>query len=489
MGTARPSGGSPARESKPFPKQSEVGELIRKATAGEFEILGELGRGGMATVFLARDVVLGRKVAIKVMSPMLVFGDGMVERFKREARTAAQLNHPNIIPIHAVREKNDLVYFVMKFVEGRSLDSIIKEMGRMPIPMVNAILSQVGVALHHAHRHGVIHRDIKPANIMIDEDGYAVVTDFGVAKVEDVEGLTRTGSAVGTPFYMSPEQCAGEKLTGVSDQYSLGLVGYEMLTGTPPFEAGGIMQIMKAHLYDVPQAVEAIRTDCPRGLANVVMRMLEKEPADRWTSLEEAIRAIGAAPAEQEELLRTQMAELGRSGQRKLPRISTGPQRAVPAAVAPPAPATPAGQARKSEAIRRSEQRLPTRTPTPNRSKPVVRPPEAPTPRAVVGVSLAALVGLVAVGWLAFRPASARPPAGDGGVTVILTVSSDVPGATLSVNEKVIGPLAAGQSVALRPGQHRIRVGAPNCTPWERMVQASRDTLRLGKVALVCRVR
>ena len=160
----------------------------------------------MATVYLAHDIALDRKVAIKVMSPHLLSGEGMAERFKREARTAGSLSHPHIIPIYAVKEAGDLLFFVMKFVEGRPLDGIIREVGAVPFPMAQTIMQQVGSALGYAHRRGIIHRDIKPANIMLDVDGWAMVTDFGIAKVADKEGLTMTGATVGTPSYMSPEQ-------------------------------------------------------------------------------------------------------------------------------------------------------------------------------------------------------------------------------------------------------------------------------------------
>src|SRR5690242_10230803 len=188
-------------------------DVLRHATLGEYEILGELGRGGMATVYLGHDIALDRKVALKVMSPALLSGEGMVERFKREARTAASLSHPNIIPIYAVKESEHVTYFVMKFIEGRGLDSIIKEVGPLPIPMVRTIASQVATALGHAHKRGIVHRDVKPANIMVDADGWAVVTDFGIAKVAETQHLTMTGATVGTPSYMSPEQCSARELT------------------------------------------------------------------------------------------------------------------------------------------------------------------------------------------------------------------------------------------------------------------------------------
>src|SRR3989440_3780626 len=175
-------------------------EALRRATLGEYEILLELGHGGMATVYLGHDLALDRKVAIKVLSPaLLLMGEGMVERFKREARTAAALSHPHIIPIYAVRESDQVLYFVMKHVQGRPLDVVVRDVGPLPIAMTQAILAQVGDALGYAHRHGVIHRDIKSANIMLDEEGWAVVTDFRIAKVVQAQGLTMTGVTVGTP--------------------------------------------------------------------------------------------------------------------------------------------------------------------------------------------------------------------------------------------------------------------------------------------------
>src|SRR5947207_2812723 len=254
---------------RPLPAQHNAQlDALRKATLGEYEVLAELGRGGMATVYLAHDLALDRKVAIKVLAPaLLLMGEGMVERFKREARTAAALSHPHIIPIYAVKESEHVLYFVMKYVQGRALDSIIRDVGTLHIPMVQTILAHTGDALGYAHRHGVIHRDIKSANIMLDEDGWAVVTDFGIAKVVQAEGLTMTGVTVGTPTYMSPEQCATRDVTGASDQYSLGVVAYEMLTGRLPFQANSTMSVMYAHFNERPRPVAELRPDCPPNLA------------------------------------------------------------------------------------------------------------------------------------------------------------------------------------------------------------------------------
>jgi serine/threonine-protein kinase len=290
-------------------------DALRRATLGEYEILAELGRGGMATVYLAHDLPLDRKVAIKVLAPaLLLMGEGMVERFKREARTSAALTHPHIIPIYAVKEGNQVLYFVMKYVQGRPLDAVIRDVGPLPIPMVQAILAHVGDALAYAHRHGVIHRDIKSANIMLDEEGWAVVTDFGIAKVEEAQGLTMTGVTVGTPTYMSPEQCATCEVTGASDQYSLGVVAYEMLTGSLPFRSVSTMSVMYAHFNERPRPVTELRPDCPPNLAAAVMRMLEKEPDERWPTMDDVVAVCGRPSLRHDDPIRSEMITLARAG-------------------------------------------------------------------------------------------------------------------------------------------------------------------------------
>jgi len=318
----------------PDPQAGLIDEL-RRATLGEYEIAGELGRGGMATVFLAHDISLDRKVAIKVMSPALVAsGKGMADRFKREARTAASLSHPHIIPIIAVRQSGRLLFFIMKYVQGRGLDAIVKEHGPLPIKMVQAILSQAGSALDYAHRHGIIHRDIKPANIMLDVEGWAVVTDFGIAKVSESQGLTMTGATIGTPTYMSPEQCAAKEITGSTDQYSLGIAAYELLTGHVPFDADSVMSLMWQHFHEPPPPILERRPDCPPEVAAAIERMLGKKPADRWATLEEAVEAIGTPPLN--DPVRQQMKALARGG-----AISDAAQRATPVSPVPPHMTTP----------------------------------------------------------------------------------------------------------------------------------------------------
>lgn len=306
-------------------------ETLRQATLGDYEILRQIGSGGMARVFLAHDIALDRKVAIKVLLPGLAITAGTVERFKREARTAASLSHPHIIPIYVVRETQDLLYFVMQFVEGRPLEGILGDIGKLPIDIAIAVLSQVSSALHFAHRQGVIHRDVKPGNILIDNEGWAVVTDFGIAKVREAVGLTLTGSTIGTPAYMSPEQCSAGLVTGASDQYSLGVVAFEMITGRPPFVDGSVTDIMRAHVEVPPPPLAELRPDSPPAISAAIERMLAKDPEDRFPSLGAVAEALGAPPVSSEGGVRTAMREMARSGGYPLPHPVT-PNSPVPLA-------------------------------------------------------------------------------------------------------------------------------------------------------------
>ncbi len=302
---------------------------LRAATLGEFEIQRELGRGGMAAVYLAHEIALNRKVAIKVMAPGLFMGEGMVERFRHEAVTVANLGHPNIITIHAVREFEDLYFLVMKFVNGRTLDSIILDSGPLPIPQVRAIMFQIGSALNYAHRQGVVHRDIKPANILIDDDGNAVVTDFGIAKVTQSQGHTQTGSLIGTPAFMSPEQCRSGAITPASDQYSLGIVAFELLTGIPPF-SGATFDVMQAHIERRLPSIQDLRPDCPVELERAIRRMCEKDPARRFPTMAQALVAMGAAPLAEEDPHRSDLATLAVSGEWPAEADSPPPRSPIP---------------------------------------------------------------------------------------------------------------------------------------------------------------
>ena len=214
----------------------ELRALVEKALSASYEIGPELGRGGMGIVYRAKDRRLKRTIAIKVLPPELSYRSEIRSRFLREAETAAQLSHPNIVPIYSVDESAGLVYFVMACVDGVNLARKLHDSGRLPVAETRRILKEVGEALAYAHARGVIHRDIKPDNILLEsETGRAMVTDFGIARAvqEGQEArLTATGVAIGTPAFMSPEQAAGDReIDGRSDLYSLGILGYHMLTG------------------------------------------------------------------------------------------------------------------------------------------------------------------------------------------------------------------------------------------------------------------
>lgn len=464
--------------------QGSLQDALQRATVGEYEVRGELGHGGMASVFLAKDLALDRKVAIKVMSPALFSTAGMVERFKREARTAASLSHPHIIPIFAVRESQEIVYFVMKYVEGRSLESIGHQLGQMPFPLVQAILYQVGSALGYAHRRGVVHRDVKPANIMIDADGWAVVTDFGIAKVAETQGLTQTGATIGTPSYMSPEQCAAkQQLTGASDQYSLGIVAYEMLAGRLPFQAETTVGLLFAHVHETPPPIDDLRPDVPGPIAAAVMRMLAKEPDERWPDIETAVRALGGAPIGHDDPIRAQLVELaGGRAQSPAETIRT-PISPLPVnrAAAPPA----------------------TRTATPQERRPATRtgttpPPARPAPVRGRRSPLLFVLPIVAVAGIAAWWFLGRGPALPQTTVTTAVPTSPVETVKVVQPETVrLGaatpapvPAPAGDSVTPRPaGSPAARGGSaipPTRTP-PRVDRVAENAYRLTEAKAAAR--
>ncbi|HEY9226214.1 MAG TPA: protein kinase, partial [Gemmatimonadaceae bacterium] len=268
-------------------------DRLRAATEDEYTIEGELGRGGMAAVFLARDIALDRRVAIKVMLPDLVDMAGFQDRFVIEARTAAHLDHPGIVTVYAVKQRLGLTFIVMKYIEGRTLDHVLSIRGALDPVVVATIGSRVAEALQFAHSSGVIHRDVKPSNIIIDSHGRPVVTDFGIAKVTTAPSITVVGSTLGTPAYMSPEQCRGLPATVASDQYSLGVMLYELLTGRAPF-SGNLFELLSAHATDAPPPIRAAKPDVDPALEATIMRMLAKESSGRFPSLGEAAKALAS---------------------------------------------------------------------------------------------------------------------------------------------------------------------------------------------------
>jgi serine/threonine-protein kinase len=282
-------------------------ERIRAATANEYEIDRQIGAGGMATVFLARDIALDRPVAIKVMRPELIDVERVQDRFVIEARTAAKLGHPGIVTVYSIKQGAGLLYIVMRYVEGRTVEEILRERFILDPATVVAIIARVADALHFAHGKGIVHRDVKPSNIIIDMAGQPVVTDFGIARVSTAPGITMAGSMLGTPTYMSPEQCRGMPVTPASDQYSLGVMTYQMLTGRTPF-TGEFFELIEAHKNQAPPSLGDLASGLDPMLEQTVMRMLAKDPADRWGSLAEVAQHLvmaNASPREIEQMQAT----------------------------------------------------------------------------------------------------------------------------------------------------------------------------------------
>lgn len=256
----------------------------------EYEILGELGRGASAIVYRARDRELGRDVAIKVIRPKFADDDEAVARLAREARTVAQLQHPNIVTVYAVRRLRDGgLALVMQLVPGRTLRDLLNERRALSFERADRVLRDVAAALAHAHRRGVVHRDVKPENIFIDETtGHALLSDFGVARsLEPDSQLTATGTAIGTPSYMSPEQIDGASLDGRSDLYSLGLVGWEMLTGRRPWEGEGLYSVIYKQKREELQPIDELRPDTPDRLIYLIEGAIRKRSTERWSGAEE----------------------------------------------------------------------------------------------------------------------------------------------------------------------------------------------------------
>ncbi len=292
-GTPVPGWGEP---STPLtPQVQEIFDRLREATAGRYEILSELGRGGMAIVFLGSQKSLDRRIAIKVLLPFLAFDNELVERFLREARTQGKLDHPSIIKVYEVYNEGGLTFFTMPYVGGSSLRMLLERHARPPLATVHRYLCQAADALAYAHRRGVIHRDVKPDNMVIDaERDCAILTDFGIAKaLGAATTLTTPGDLLGTPQYMAPEQGEGKAdLDGRADQYSLGLIGWEMLAGERPFEADSLAELMYKHRFEEPASLDEVRPDTPAPLRAAIMRSIRKDREDRFPTMEQFLATL-----------------------------------------------------------------------------------------------------------------------------------------------------------------------------------------------------
>ncbi len=266
---------------------------LQRIVEGKYKIERMVGKGGMGAVFLAQDLTLDREVAIKVLPPDISQDPKVVQRFQQEAKTAAKLDHTNIIPIYRVESEGGLNYFVMKYIAGTSLEDVLEQKQPLTAEYIERVLWEAACALGHAHQRGIVHRDVKPANIMFDHDGRVMLTDFGISKaLQAASGFTGTGMIIGTPHYMAPEQAKGQQVDGRADQYSMGVVGYRMITGQLPFGGDSVHTILYKHIFEPAPRANSLRQDLPPHLSDAIARALAKEPEQRYPTMEDFATAV-----------------------------------------------------------------------------------------------------------------------------------------------------------------------------------------------------
>lgn len=266
--------------------------LIGKTIANRYEIIEKTGMGGMATVYRAKDLVLNRDVAVKVLKEEFTTDEEFVKRFNTEAQAAASLSHPNIVSIYDVGNEENTYYIVMELIRGKTLKQIITEEGKLPWKWSVNIAIQIASALEMAHKHNIVHRDIKPHNIIITEDGIAKVTDFGIAKAVSNSTITAFGTTIGSVHYFSPEQAKGGYTDAKSDIYSLGVVMYEMLTGRVPFDADTSVSVALKHMQEEPIPPDEVNEDIPKAVNDIILKAMQKEPSARYQTASEMVKDL-----------------------------------------------------------------------------------------------------------------------------------------------------------------------------------------------------
>lgn len=453
---------------------------MRLVLGGEYELERECGRGGMAAVFKAMDVSLRRPVALKVMLPGAAVGGAVAERLRREARRAAALDHPNIVPIYKVGEAGGIHYIVMKFIEGRPLDAIIDGQGALPIAVVVAVLRATASALGYAHESGTVHRDIKSSNILIDQEGRVYVSDFGLARAAEDSKVTPSGAVVGTPSFMSPEQCSGAPVGPQGDQYSLGIVGFHMLAGTAPFEASSVLAVVQHHYFTPAPDLTKIRNDVPDALASIIRRCVEKNPARRFTNTSDLVTALEVLPfhSEDQRTAKDILRRLARGY--RVPIVQTGVLPPLPDARESTATAARSGTwfhprallaIAISTVVLISGAWLGLRTARPG-------PPALPSPAAVIpsppnGADTARLA----------QPAARTPPAQPPSMGRV-RLRAEPPDAVIFIDGQQVG-IGTVFDIKVPAGVRRLRIRAPGSITFDTTFQVTAgNTTRLGLIAL-----
>lgn len=435
-------------------------DQLRTLFGGEIDIERELGRGGMAVVYAGFDTKLQRRVAVKVLLPEIADDRSMADRFLREARTVAALQHPHVVTVYSVRSRDGVDAIVMQFVEGRSLDAVLRDGRGLPVPVAGMLLAQAAAGLQHAHDRGVIHRDVKPANVLIDADGRAIVSDFGIARRDHGPRTTETGLVVGTWAYMSPEQRTADSLTPATDQYALGVMAFELLTGRLPY-TGSPGEMLRAHMHDPPPSVRALRPEVSPAVDALVQRMMAKAPEDRLPSLRDAEPVFQSLVANEGKTT-MQLAAFSRGRLNEgstvvaaIPRLGADDPRSAPTAraSAPSMPAAPATRAAAAPDV-------PTAAPAPATRK------WSAIGGAAAGLAVLAVAYVLTQGRTPESIPSSSGPAGQQ-------------------SETGAPPSAGGETASLTPGPARSE-STPQRTPAQtQQPSASPTDVRIGGASSV----